>query len=468
MKHIDEETLELYILESDDVADRRAEIASHVKECAACAALLKEIEEYYTQVQDIHQERARATSQALTVRSMAMKVPTYTEFGPLSQIRKTWPAQAMLFVIRHPYTSVTSLAAVFVAALLFALQLTTIKDRNPAYARAKDEFLVAYNKQGQELWRKHVGSMYDAETLRGSHDPHEYIATIDVDGDGRQEVVGIFSYQLNWPNANAVMCYSADGTTRWSFAFHRNMTFGAETFSDEYHPLLIMAGDFDKDGKVEIVVTEEHMTYYPMAIVRLNGATGEVEGEYWHSGSLPHPQHKDFNGDGIEELYFPGENNGFNKASLLVLDPRRIRGHSPAPPEYTPANVPQGEEQFYALFPRNDFVPFSVHKRNKTAYILFEGGTTLTAWVRESVDDGESGVLFQFDQSMTCQVVTGSDRFVTLHRKFEAEGKLTKKLDGPYYEELRQGVQYWDGEKFVNTPTMNTRYLEAVGQLAKK
>jgi hypothetical protein len=392
----------------------------------------------------------------------------------------TLPARIVLFIIRHPYVTTSGFVGFFVGAIIAAqmLLLPALKDRNPSYARAKDEFLVVYNKEGDVLWKKHVGSMYDAETLRGGHEPHEYIATIDVDGDGRQEVVGLFSYQLNWPNANAVMCYNADGTTRWSFEFHRTMTFGAETFSDEYHPVSIMAADFDKDGKVEIIATFGHTTYFPTAIVRLNGATGVVEGEYWNCGSSVHPQHRDFNGDGIEELYFPGENNGFNKACLLVLDPRRIRGHSPAPSEYTPANVPRGEEQYYLLFRRNDFAPFSYHKRNKTTHILFEGGTTLTAWVRELVDDGEPGVLFQLDQSMTCQVVTGSDPFVTLHHKFESEGKLTRKLDAEYWEEQRRGVQYWDGEKFVTTPTMparqpkpmkaggNKRYQQA--QLAKK
>jgi hypothetical protein len=48
-----------------------------------------------------------------------------------------------------------------------------------------------------------------------------------------------------------------------------------------------------------------------------------------------------------------------------------------------------------------------------------------------------------------------------LHQKLEAEGKLTKKLDKQYYEDLRKRVLYWDGEKFVKEPTMNKNYLKA-------
>ena len=49
-----------------------------------------------------------------------------------------------------------------------------------------------------------------------------------------------------------------------------------------------------------------------------------------------------------------------------------------------------------------------------------------------------------------------------LHQKLEAEGKLTKKLDKQYYEDLRKNVLYWDGEKFVIEPTLNQNYLKAV------
>ncbi len=51
MNHIDEETLELYVLESEEISTRRAEIEAHLRECAGCDALRKEIEEFYSEVQ---------------------------------------------------------------------------------------------------------------------------------------------------------------------------------------------------------------------------------------------------------------------------------------------------------------------------------------------------------------------------------------------------------------------------------
>jgi hypothetical protein len=461
MKHIDEETLELYILESDDVADRRAEIASHLKECAACAALLKEIEEYYTQVQDIHQERARATSQALTVRSMAVKVPTYTEFGPLSQIRKTWPAQAMLFVIRHPVVSSTGFLTVFAAAVLAISTLVTIKDKNVSYARARDGFLVAYNKEGDVLWRKEVDVAYDMENLKGKYDLSDYLATIDVDGDGTPEVIAIFTGISDSPSTarlrSTIYCYNSDGKERWHYEIHRDMTFGTEKFPDDYHFYYMAVGDFDHNGSVEVVAVAAHSPNYPSLVLHFNANTGELLHEYWHSGVLGRVFHKDIDGDGVEELLIPGQNNGFNLACLLVLDPRSMSGHAPAPPAYTPVDVGTGTEKYYLLFPRNDMKAVADQKRNVVQHVKFNNDGSIVVFVAEAVV-GYKSVLYHLAPSLACTGVEGEDFFVALHHKLEAEGKLTRKLDDKYWEELRQGVQYWDGEHLVNTPTANKRY----------
>jgi len=463
MKHIDEETLELYVLESEEIDARRAEIEAHLRECAGCDALRKEIEEFYSEVQSIREERSKVTSQALTLRNVALKVPTYAEFGPLSQIPKTWPARAVLFVIRHPIVSTAGFVAFFIAALLLGMQIKTAKDSNLAYARAKDEFLIAYNKSGDELWRKHVGTGYDLENLRTLEytlEPDDYLATIDVDGDGKQEVIAQFGMRSEWPLYRAVVCYNADGSQRWRCEFHRTMTFGSESFSDAYAPRFLMVGDFDRDGRVEIVVVAQHSLYYPTLIACLDASTGELKDEYWHSGYLIPPAHRDLNGDRIDELIFAGQNNGLDLACLFVLDPRKISGHSPAPEAYTPVNVAPGTEEYYLLIPRTDLKEFSAFKRNRPATpIQLEGDNSLTIFVSEQVDADWYSVLFHFNSSLQCISVVGQDRFVTLHRRLETQGKVARTLGPQYYEDLRRAVLYWDGEKFVHEPTMNKNYV---------
>jgi hypothetical protein len=464
MNHIDEETLELYVLEAEEISARRGEIEAHLRECAGCEALRKEIEEFYSDVQSIREERSKATSQALTLRSVALKVPTYTEFGPLSQIKKTWPARAVLFTIRHPIVSTSGFVALFVAALLLGMQIKSPKDSNLAYASAKNEFLVAYNKNGAELWRKHIGPGYDSERLRTEipgYEPDKYLVTVDVEGDGKKEVIaafGLFNGSMLWPMRDAVVCYNSDGSTRWLTKLGRQMTFGTELYSDDYPVRQILVAARSEEGAVDVLALITHYAYYPSAIARLDASTGRVLNEYWHSGILGSLEHRDIDGDGIAELVAVGENNGYDMASLAVLDPRELSGHSPAPANYTPQGLPTGTEKYYLLFPRSDLKRFASHKRNVAESPRFAKDGLMRVYVAERVENIWHPLIYCFDKSMKCIRVEGEDTFINLHRRLEAEGKLTRKLDAQYYEELRQSVLYWDGEKFVKEPTMNKYY----------
>ncbi len=412
----------------------------------------------------IREERSKATSQALTLRNVALKVPTYTEFGPLSQIPKTWPARAVLFVIRHPIISTSGFVALLIAALLLGMQIKTAKDPNLAYARAKDEFLVAYNKSGDELWRKHIGPGYDSEKLRTgipAYEPDKYLVTVDVDGDGKGEVIaafGLYSGSTLWPMRDAVVCYNSDGSNRWICRFSRRMTFGTELLSDDYRVRQILVINRDKVGATEILVLFGHDIYYPSGITKLDASTARVIDEYWHSGNLAALEYLDIDGDDIAELVAVGENNAYDKASLAVFDPRALSGHSPAPPGYTPHRTTAGTEKYYVLFPRCDVQKVASHKRNvaEVAEVLHDG--LLRVGVAEKVNNTWCPLLYFFDASMRCVRVEGEDTFINLHHRLEAEGKLTRKLDAQYYEELRQGVLYWDGDKFVKEPTMNKYY----------
>jgi hypothetical protein len=465
MNHIDEETLELYVLESEEIKARRAEIEAHLRECAGCAALCKEIEEFYSEVQAIREERAIATSQALTLRNVALKVPTYTDFGPLSQIPKTWPARAVLFFIRHPVVSTSAFAALLIAALLVGMQIKTPKDTNLAYARAKDEFLVAYNKSGEELWRKHIGAGYDSEKLRGGslgYEPDMYLATTEADGDGKKEVVaafGLFGRSMVWPMRDTVVCYNADGSTKWVSKIGRSMTFGTDVIPDDYAVRQIVVTNPERLGATLVFALFTHDTYTPSGIVTLDASTGRMLSEYWHAGVLWALRMQDVDGDGIPELVAVGENNAFDMASLAVLDPRALSGHSPAVPAFTPNDLPAATEKYYILFPRSDLKKFAHHKRNVAeASALQPDGLLRVDVAEEWADNGLYPLLYLFDRSMRCVRVIGEDTFINFHHKLEAEGKLTRKLDPQYYEELRQGVLYWDGEKFVHEPTMNKYY----------
>lgn len=472
MTHIEETTLELYVLGAEEAKANAAAIEEHVKLCRGCAALLEEIKQHYDEAASLHQQQAETVStEALTLRSMIVRVPPFTR--DLTGERKTTlPARAVLFVIRHYAATSLSLIALITAAVLLLVPKTGITDTNPSYARAKDEFLLVYNHEGNELWRKHIGIGYDfAAPAPEVGRPEQTLVTANVDGDGNNEILAIFGWYRGSSNqAHAVICYNADGSERWRYEFHRQMTFGQKAFPDNYGFITMMVGDFDNNGNVEVVAVARHLPLWPSVIVRLDASDGTFLSEYWHAGWISggSVDHRDIDGDGIEEFFFGGENNSLNIGMLAVFDARWVEGYGPNRGEsfsLSRDGIPSGSEKYYITFPQSDIQEISRTPRNHVDEIEFkqDGSIQLSSGEVFSGTKGEYipyRIFFYFDAAFRCMRVVPMDEFVRLHQRWEKEGKLRQPLDEKYLENLRRGVQYWDGEKFVKEPTMNKRYVE--------
>jgi len=167
MPHLDEKTLELYVLGAKEVAERRTEIERHLKACAGCSALLKEISDYYSDVKALQPEQVEASTKALTVRDWIVHARAFGDRAPARPVERSLPLRAVIFAVRHPVVTSMSFLALLAAALLLSYTKKGPTDLNPAYARAKDECLIAYNRDGQELWRKHFGFGYKFNDRRG-------------------------------------------------------------------------------------------------------------------------------------------------------------------------------------------------------------------------------------------------------------------------------------------------------------
>jgi len=462
MNHIDEKTLELYVLDANEVKEQRGDIEAHLNECPGCAALQLEMAEYYSEVQKLHDERTNETSHALTLRNMIVRMP-FGKLGPLQNIPATLPARLVLFVVRHYVVSSASFLALAIGTLAVLFSPKGITDRNPAYARAKDELLVAYNKDGQEVWRNHIGPKYTESNANTN--PDQYLATVDVDNDGKNEILALFGpfpLPANSTLGNTIMCFSDNGTQRWKFEFHRKVTFGTERFSDDFKFRFMTVGDFARNGNYEIAAIAQHDPYWPTSVVFLDARNGTLVREFWHCGWLRTVDHRDIDGDGIEELLFTAENNSFNRAAILVLDPRYAEGYAPSTPQNTPQDVHQGLEKYYIMLPYSDLQSLATYPRPTSGGLSFRGNKLIEVKSQEEIQGESYDMMFYFDSTMKCVEVRPSDRYLLYHRRMESEGKLKVIVVERYLEELRRGVQYWDGEKFVHEPTMNKLYVEAV------
>ena len=479
MNHIAEQTLDKLYLAPEELSEQeKSTIELHLQECALCSEQAEKLKAFYGNLQDNLQaeptERDRAFAEKMLEKKRLALPQTAIERRAskaldavveiIEPYRRSLPQRVIRYVQIHPIQASAGFSIAAALVVLGLLFVRPVKDTNPSYARAKDEFLVVYNKEGEELWRKHVGIGYDWETVpaqvRMSGNLENYLATIDVNDDGKNEVVATFYWINSSTWKNALFCFSADGTVLWKYEQKQKPKFAGEQFPNDFLVRFFIVGDFDNDGKKDLFATAWQDDYYPNVLVRLDPKTGEPLAEYWHSGSISFLLHKDLDNDGIEEILLGGVNNGLNRAALAVLDPRCISGHAPTTQSYVPEGVGQGTEKFYIVFPRSDLQILAGQKRNEMNMVkLLPSG--FETQIIEFVKDQRVGPIFQFNNAVECTKLNDEDQFVRVHQRLEEEGKLTKKLNVQYYEELRQGVQYWDGEKFVHEPTMNKRYLEA-------
>ena len=466
MQHIDEKILELYALNAEQVQSQKNEIEKHLQVCAGCASLYDELKEYYSEVEPLLkenlEEKALVISSKLNLPELARNksIQTY--------LINILPFPVINFVRYHPIVSSISFSGLVIALMLLILPKFSSKDMNPDYARAKDEYLITYNKKGEKLWEKHIGVGYnlkDMDTLYNSNE--NYLTTFDVNGDGRKEVFAAFGLLKKVNRENQLTCFNFDGTEKWRFEFHRQIKYGDEIFADKYKLISFIVGDFDKSGEPVIIAIAQHTPYYPTAIIRMDAETGKLLSEYWHAGHIDQNIfHKDFNKDGIDEIFCFGQNNSLNLAPLLILDPRNIQGFSPSTKDFIPESIDIGIEMYYILFSRSDVNILDGRKRNYCTQLEFTSDGYLRVAVSEKRDPQDIMVdyclYYYFDSKMNCVKIGDDDKLTALHQKLEADGKLTKKLDKQYYEDLRKNVLYWDGEKFVKEPTMNKNYIKQV------
>ncbi len=455
-EHLGERTIELYVNESGLVADRRGEISRHLDQCPGCKALHAEISAYYNEVDTVQDEQATKVLHALYAPDRAIRPRRYEEGSALAARKAAIPQRFVQSVRKYPVRWTGGFVLVVAALILLLPKIYTV-DSNPAYARAKDEFLITYNKAGDELWRKHIGDEYDVKkgprwiTAR----PEEALTTVDVDGDGRNEVLTVFGWMappVKSAASNSVICFNADGSERWKYEVHRQIVIAGVQYTDDYRVHQVMVGDFDKDNRPDIIISASHNPWFPNVIVRLNPIDGSYVSEYWHPGVVSYFLHKDLDGDGVEELIFAGQNNRLGRACMFVLDPRKITGCAPVPREYVPQGIPNGQELYYVVFPQTDLIKGWVDVTNQVIKSDLRADGSIEIVVLEQIKEYKPEIYYYFDREMRCIRVRGSDHFTAAYTLYKDQGKIKGELTDEYFENLRRNVMYWNGLAFVHEP----------------
>ncbi|MBI4548224.1 MAG: VCBS repeat-containing protein [Ignavibacteriae bacterium] len=473
--HPDEKVLLYYVLGGEEIKAQRDEIEAHLSECEDCRSLVAEMTEYYTEVDEFFRIQEMERSTALSIRDRIIPYHSFVDRPPVPQDERRLPIRVAQFIIRHPVVSSTSgfaAAAAIVGMLLFSPK-DTITDFNPSYARPQGEFLISYNKMGQELWRAHIGPRFDSLDLLAGN--KKLIEVADVDNDGTNEVLCAYYLQFGDETKNRkrfLTCYSADGKVRWKRDYALKPRYNGKEYPGDYLCTSIIAGDFDRDGKTDLIAHLENAVEFPAAVVRIDPATGDVLSEFWQAGYLTYFERGDIDMDGIDEIVCGGYTMDRDPV-LVVFDPRYIEGYAPIPFGVQPEGMVPGTAKYYLLLPHTWLEGLPDWYLTYPRYLYGRAGR-LEIWLQSFYQVGVTytphaifkpdyvfTLSFHFDSLMRVVKVAPFDPTKRVVNVLPLSKELNERVSSErYLDSLRRGVRYWDGDKFVSQATTNRRYRQ--------
>ena len=471
MHHIDEHTIELYILGSEVVKEQTAEIEAHLKECHGCRTLAGQMEAFYKQAEGFLQTSLNAVEGNLQQSKALVRVNKaveqyYEPFAPPVRYRPTTIVGKLAYFAKlHPVAAgVGSFATA--AALVGAMLVGTsdlFKDKNPAYPHLNSESAIIeiYNRENQFLWGLPSKSIYRLTPQQYERfEPNVVIA--DIDGDKRNDVLTILPLGDKSQSVKPLSIYSSEGKRIREISFNENIQFHTAKYDGRLNCQSMICDDFDGSGRKEIfVVTNSGRS--PNIINRLSN-NGTILGQYFHFGTgniqfIQMEQERKIVFLGQNDV---GEPDSLSYAIMCVLDPLKIIGKTEAS-ESRGFGMPLSSAEMYVIrFPLSDMNIFwNTHSSISGLKETSVGGIkTYTVW--SSGTFGGSGLgsgthpAFEYilNEKMEIIEVKYDSETLRLRKESITRDNLTGTMDKPYLENMKNGVRYWDGKEWQKEPMM--------------
>jgi hypothetical protein len=486
-QHPTERELEFFVNFPDSLTrDARKNIRAHLKECRVCREEVMSLRSFRSELK--RRMNAPLSSQEevfadavlnqkreifLPFFGVVKKEKEKIEFPQWREIQpyyKTTAQKIILYARRYPVRA-TGFASIVVAALFTLVTLVQPKiDSNPVYAKLTNYVLRVYNKEGVQLWTQSMLGYADDSSFT----PTPYNQTLlvaDIDGEGKNEVLIAAGESTRAAWDDTLKCFNYRGTLRWK------RTAGTPVLFGERHSSINMFWQYrsiftfsDSSSPKPRLFATAGSSYLPSKLFEIDPRTGKDLQAYWVPGAINTALAMDIDHDGKKELLIGGCNDAWNRASLAILDPSDINGHAPVQGDYTPQNCPPAHEKYYLLFPYTEYGQLlsPMVPTNYLTKLYAQNNGAFTAVVEEVVNDTSDS---KFQGTIHYSISPAEspvgvmnihllfdNPFIKGHEVLEREGKLKDKIGIEYAEKLIHEILFWDGEKFVNTPTFNKKY----------
>lgn len=288
---------------------------------------------------------------------------------------------------------------------------------------------------GHELWRKTFSEplfepSYNVKSAGRARKPVQFA---DIDDDGAVEVLFTYYHGRREAESQPLICYSDRGVEKWRFQTDKVVADRSRTYVPIFGVDRVQVVDLGRAGRRVLAVTN-HEYSHPSRLTLLDGK-GRVTGEYWHSGHIVRVATMDLDDDGEPEILAEAISNHDGLVSLIVLDPRDLRGCSKLPEGAGTQlqGCAEAHEKARILFPRTCASRTEAHTWGEGLAIE---GEHIVVRVRHQTGAMMSEIIHKLDRRLDLVDCIWSPYMRTLHREMEVKGLVNHLLTA---EEERLG-----------------------------
>lgn len=461
MNHIDEHTLELFVLGAKEVRGKKKSIEAHLRKCEGCHTLVRKMTDFYANAEShLDSQPQSPPQQQALIRPRTELEPAYDPFYstykmpvPVS-VPKTFIQHVFSYAKQNPLKfGVGSFALVgLLAAIVNLSAKSLLKDTNPAYAILSERNLAleVYNREGEKLWQlfePQIKGFIERNVRWGI----SHTAVADLDGDRRNELITTLPLPTEGVVTRTLRVYDAERKLVIEKKLEDTMiNFLSNRYETSFEFRGILVDDFGGEGKKEIFTSADNGRS-PWFLARLD-AKGQTIGRYWHFGECHGVYVMDLNNDGHKQIILSGVNQVRDLQQkqfvvVAVLDPQKIIGNVEATATRGFGFDRSDAEIFYIQIPASDMVG-ALGQTQDISLISSASDRQLRFRASSSALNGLPQFEFIFSKGMVVQDVKYSDQDILLHARLKKEGKIRSTFGHSYLENLKKGIRYWDGKKW--------------------
>ena len=324
-------------------------------------------------------------------------------------------------------------AIVLVASGLWWSIPRLMSDPLPARVEIKTDGIVASGKSGTELWR-HPFSQ-------------EYRLVPPVISDGGRVlsgaspgVVAATSYYEQFDKiikGGELFWFTPRGALTRTFAFDDRVVMGGKSYSQPW--VISSFSIHESNGERRIAVTARDNNWWPAVVTVLDGQWRRT-GTFVNAGWV-----NDLQWLSPDKLLLAGFANPFGGGMVAIVDVRSLNGQSPPgdQPEYTCPSCGPGVPERYVVLPRSE-VNEAYGASLNGAVVTMRDDRILVHTIEVNLQAESVEALYEFTPALELIGSSYGDRYWEMHRRLEAEGKISHTRERCPYRNGPPPAKVWE------------------------